>query len=129
MKPVVWVILAILVVAAIIFTVVARRGSTGSAYARKWDAEEFAKFADKMDNNIARYEEKMSKLVEEGISSQAQPMVDQFNTKIEEMKAAVNDLRADNSDEKAEKIKELYKDVRKTYRDLGGAVEEEDIEE
>ncbi len=128
MKPVVWVILAILVVAAIIFMVVARRGSTG-AYERKWDAEEFAKFADKMDNNIARYEEKMSKLADQGISPQAQPMVDQFNTKIEEMKAAVNDLRADNSDEKAEKIKELYKDLRKTYRDLGGAAEEEDIEE
>ncbi len=131
MRPVIWTILAILVVLAIVFVVIARKGA-GPATARRgpMSAEDYAKFADKMDKSIARYEGRLARLTEKGIEPQSQPMVDQFNSKISELKGLVADLRASGSEEKVEKIRQLYKEVKKVYRDLGGkATEEEEKEE
>ncbi|MEO0093302.1 MAG: hypothetical protein ABIK93_01870 [candidate division WOR-3 bacterium] len=129
MRPVIWTILAILVVAAIIFVVIARKGAGPTTIRRQMTAEDYAKFADKMDKSIARYEERLAKLTEKGISPQDQPKVDQFNAKMGELKSAVADLRASPAQEKYEKIQDIYKEVKKIYRDLTGHEEKEEGEE
>ncbi len=125
MRPVIWVILAILVVAAIIFTVIARRGSTpGGALQR--DTEDYTKFADRADKRVERLEEKISSLGQEGVSSEALAPLD---TKMSELKSAISDLRGSPNDENYTKVQDLYREAKKMYRDLGGVGEEEGEDE
>uniref|UniRef100_A0A7C6EH75 Uncharacterized protein n=1 Tax=candidate division WOR-3 bacterium TaxID=2052148 RepID=A0A7C6EH75_UNCW3 len=129
MRPVIWTILAILVVAAIVFVVIARKGATPDRIRREMTPEAYTKFADRMEKNIATYEERLAKLTEKGISPQAQPMVDQYNAKLNELKEAVADLRANPTEQKVEKIRATYKELRKIFHDLGGAESGEEGEE
>ena len=128
MRPVIWVILAILVVAAIIFTVVARRGATPTGK-RKMDTEDYIRYADRTETRLEKLEERIVDLVDSGISPEAQPMMDQLNAKIQEVKTTISNLRTEPNEEKLEKIRELYREVKKMYRELGGTVIEEEEEE
>lgn len=128
MRPVIWVILAILVVAAIIFTVVARRGTTPTGK-RKMDTEDYIRYADRTERRLEKLEERAADLVDSGIAPEAQPMMDQLNTKIQEMKTALADLRTEPNEEKMEKVRELYREVKRMYRELGGTLTEEEEEE
>ena len=128
MKPIVWIILSILVVAAIVFTVVARKGASTTGK-RKMDTEDYVKFADKMDKRITRLEERTAKLIEKGITPTAQPMLDQFNAKINELKTVVSDLRTTPSEENMQKVQQLYKEIKTLFRNLGGTGAEEEGEE
>lgn len=129
MRPVIWIILAILVVAAIVFVVIARKGATPDRIRREMTPEAYMKFADRMDKNIATYEERIAKLIAKGISPSAQPIVEQYNAKLNELKEAVADLRANPAEEKVERIRTLYKELRKLFRDLGGSGGQEEGEE
>jgi hypothetical protein len=129
MRPVIWTILAILVVAAIVFVVIARKGATPDRIRREMTPEAYTKFTDRMEKNIATYEERLAKLTEKGISPQAQPMVDQYNAKLNELKEAVADLRANPTEQKVEKIRATYKELRKIFHDLGGTESGEEGEE
>ena len=128
MKPIVWIILAILVVAAIVFTVVARKGQVQTGK-RKMDTEDYIKFADKMDKRIVRLEERTAKLIEKGIPPSAQPILDQFNAKINEVKTAVTELRSNPSEETLKKVQDLHREAKTLFRDLGGTGAEEEGEE
>ncbi|MFB0510028.1 MAG: hypothetical protein ACETVX_05985 [bacterium] len=128
MRPVIWVILAILVVAAIIFTVVARRGTVPTGK-RKMDTEDYIRYADRTETRLEKLEERIVDLVDSGISPEAQPMMDQLNAKIQEVKTTITNLRTEPNEEKLEKVRELYREVKKMYRELGGTVIEEEEEE
>ena len=125
MRPVIWVILAILVVAAIIFTVIARRGATPTEALQR-DAEDYIRFADKSDKRIERLEEKIASLGQEGVSSEALAPLD---TKMNELKSAISDLRETPNKENYDKVQDLYREAKKMYRDLGGVGEEEGEDE
>jgi len=114
MRPVIWAILAILVVLAIVFVVIAKKGA-GTVKLQPMTAAEFTTFADRMDKNAVRYEERGAKLAGEGKN------IDQLTGKLNEFKAALADLRTGPSDEKVMKIRALYKEAKKIYRELGGA--------
>jgi hypothetical protein len=125
MRPVIWVILAILVVAAIIFTVIARRGATPEGTIQR-DTEDYMNFANRSDKRVERLEEKIASLEQEGVSSEALGPV---NTKMSELKSAISDLRGTPNDENYKKVQNLYREAKKMYRDLGGVGEEEGMDE
>ena len=124
MRPVIWVILAVLVVAAIIFTVIARRGSTPAGTIQR-STEDYIRFADRADKRAERLEERIASLVQEGLPPNAQPMLDQLNNKMSELKSAISDLRGTPNEENYTKVQDLYRDAKKMYRDMGGVGEEE----
>jgi hypothetical protein len=113
MRPVIWAILAILVVLAIVFVVVARKGA-GAPKVNPMTEADFTSFADRMDKNAMRYEEKGAKIAAEGKD------IAPITAKIEEMKAAIADLRTSPTEQKVAKIRTLYTDVKKAYRTAGG---------
>ena len=114
MRPVIWAILAILVVLAIVFVVVARKGA-GTPKVNPMTAADFTTFADHMDNYAQNYLDRAAKLTAAGKN------IDQITAKINELKTAVADLRSSPSEDKVSKIRALYKEVKKAYRDAGGA--------
>ena len=113
MRPVIWAILAILVVLAIVFVVVARKGA-GNVKVNPMTEADFTSFADRMDKNAMRYEEKAAKVAAEGKD------IAPVTAKIEEMKAAIADLRTSPTEQKVASIRTLYNDVKKAYRTAGG---------
>jgi peptidoglycan hydrolase CwlO-like protein len=113
MRPVIWAILAILVVLAIVFVVVARKGA-GTSKVNPMSEADFTNFADRMDKNVARFEERSAKLSADGKD------ITPVTAKIEELKSAITDLRSSPTEEKVAKVRSLYNDVKKVYREAGG---------
>jgi len=113
MRPVIWAILAILVVLAIVFVVVARKGA-GTPKVNPMSEADFTNFADRMDKNAMRYEEKGAKVAAEGKD------IAPLTAKIEEMKTAIADLRSSPTEEKVSNVRKLYTATKKAYREAGG---------
>lgn len=125
MRAVIWTIVAILVVAAVIFLVVARGGRQPK---RVWDAEELQKFGERQEKRFERLVERIDK-IRASVPMEQKAKLDELDAKINELRNALTEFRQSPSEAGVAKIQDLMKDSRKLYRELGGSIGEVEEEE
>ncbi len=118
-RTIVWTIVGILVVLAIIFTIVTRRGSAVLEGKRKMTEEDYRQYRDRELKRIEKFEARFARKLKSlpSPSPEEQAKIDEVNAKIAELKSYLAEYDNLTTDEQRKEWYQKCQEARKGYKD------------